>query len=294
MNFTLFPDIFCTISFFIAIVCLFKFNRTLFDVYFRHLLFVLLLIYFFVGLSNSLEHRHITGYFDKFEDYLEILFIPVFIFFVFSMKTRNEIAERKKALETLDVSNLQWQTTFDAMNDAVFLLQTDGKILQCNETMTKLINKQSNEIIGSTCWELIHGQTKPIENCPFVRMLETHQRENLVLAVGDKWLDVTSDPVFNKDGEIISAVHIISDITERKQIETEREKLVAELQTALAKVKTLSGLLPICSSCKKIRDDKGYWNQIEVYIQDHSDAEFSHGICPECIKKLYPDFSDNE
>ena len=58
---------------------------------------------------------------------------------------------------------------------------------------------------------------------------------------------------------------------------------------ALSKIKTLSGLLPICSHCKKIRDDKGYWNQIESYIHKHSDAEFSHSICPECAKKYYPD-----
>ena len=63
-----------------------------------------------------------------------------------------------------------------------------------------------------------------------------------------------------------------------------------KLEEALAKVKKLSGLLPICASCKKIRDDKGYWKQIEAYIRDHSEVEFSHGICPECAKKLYPDF----
>jgi hypothetical protein len=75
----------------------------------------------------------------------------------------------------------------------------------------------------------------------------------------------------------------------RKKAEGEREVLVRELQKALSEVKQLSGLLPICSHCKKIRDDKGYWNQIEAYIQDHSDAEFSHSICQECAKKHYPD-----
>ncbi|SMC78149.1 Response regulator receiver domain-containing protein [Desulfocicer vacuolatum DSM 3385] len=65
---------------------------------------------------------------------------------------------------------------------------------------------------------------------------------------------------------------------------------MADLKKALSKVKTLSGFLPICSHCKKIRDDKGYWNQIEAYIHNHSDAEFSHGICPECAQKYYPDF----
>ena len=82
----------------------------------------------------------------------------------------------------------------------------------------------------------------------------------------------------------------IRDITERKRAEKEREKLILELSASLEKVKLLRGLLPICASCKKIRDDKGYWNQIESYIRDHSEAEFSHGICPECMKKLYPDF----
>jgi hypothetical protein len=79
------------------------------------------------------------------------------------------------------------------------------------------------------------------------------------------------------------------EIDERKRVELEREKLINELQDALTEVKALSGLLPICASCKKIRDDKGYWNQIESYIRDHSEAEFSHSICPECAKKLYPD-----
>jgi membrane protein implicated in regulation of membrane protease activity len=80
------------------------------------------------------------------------------------------------------------------------------------------------------------------------------------------------------------------EMEERKNIQIEKDKLIVELEDALSKVKTLSGFLPICASCKKIRDDNGYWNQIEAYIQTHSDAEFSHGICPECAKKLYPDF----
>jgi hypothetical protein len=81
------------------------------------------------------------------------------------------------------------------------------------------------------------------------------------------------------------------DITERKHAEEERERLILELKDALSKIRTLSGLLPICSACKKIRNDKGYWEQLEIYIRDRSDADFSHGICPECLKQLYPRFS---
>lgn len=74
----------------------------------------------------------------------------------------------------------------------------------------------------------------------------------------------------------------------RKQSQTEREKLIVELQGALEEIKTLEGILPICMHCKMIRDDKGYWNQLEKYIHEHSDAKFSHGICPKCMKEHYP------
>ena len=79
-----------------------------------------------------------------------------------------------------------------------------------------------------------------------------------------------------------------------KQKDREKSASIVELHKALVEVKTLSGFLPICASCKKIRDDKGYWNQIEAYISEHSEAEFSHGICPECTKKLYPDIYDDK
>jgi hypothetical protein len=74
-----------------------------------------------------------------------------------------------------------------------------------------------------------------------------------------------------------------------KQTDKEKSETIVKLNKALKEVKTLSGFLPICASCKKIRDDKGYWNQIEAYISEHSEAEFSHGICPECSEKLYPE-----
>lgn len=80
----------------------------------------------------------------------------------------------------------------------------------------------------------------------------------------------------------------------RKKAEKDKERLISELQKALKKVKTLSGFIPICSSCKKIRDDKGFWNQLEIYIREHSEVEFSHSICPDCIKKLYPGLYNDE
>ena len=81
---------------------------------------------------------------------------------------------------------------------------------------------------------------------------------------------------------------------ERKRAEEKQKALIFELQKALAEVKTLSGMLPICASCKKVRDDKGYWKQIEAYLLDHSETKFSHSICPECAKKLYPELFEEE
>lgn len=82
---------------------------------------------------------------------------------------------------------------------------------------------------------------------------------------------------------------ICRDITERKKAEKEREDLIKKLQDSLTEIRTLRGILPICSSCKKIRDDEGYWQLLESYIGKHSEAQFSHGICPDCANKLYKD-----
>lgn len=76
----------------------------------------------------------------------------------------------------------------------------------------------------------------------------------------------------------------------RHKMEKERRQLIKDLEAALDEVKKLSGLLPICSACKKIRDDQGYWNQVESYIEEHSEAEFTHSVCPDCAKVLYPEF----
>ena len=85
-----------------------------------------------------------------------------------------------------------------------------------------------------------------------------------------------------------------SEVEERKKTEQEKANIISELQKTLAEVKILRGILPICSFCKKIRNDKGYWDQVEIYVGQHSDAEFSHSICPECVDKHYSKSSDEK
>jgi PAS domain S-box-containing protein len=105
------------------------------------------------------------------------------------------------------------------------------------------------------------------------------------------WEAAAISAVRNSDGEITHFLAVKEDITQRKSYEAEREKLIRELQEALSKVKTLSGLLPICASCKKIRDDKGYWSQLEAYLGAHADVLITHGICPDCMQRLYPGYA---
>jgi len=103
--------------------------------------------------------------------------------------------------------------------------------------------------------------------------------------------DKLEERVRERTAELLTAnQQLIMEIRDRRRAEQELEKLVGQLQEALAKVKTLSGLLPICASCKKIRDDRGYWTQVEVYVHDHTEADFTHSICPDCAAKLYPEY----
>ena len=108
---------------------------------------------------------------------------------------------------------------------------------------------------------------------------------------GDTFYLTTAKPILEKSGTVETVICTSKNITKRKLAEIELKNERDNLLKALKEIKTLSGLLPICSSCKKIRDDKGYWNQIEAYISEHSKAEFSHGICPDCSQKLYSEFT---
>jgi len=96
-------------------------------------------------------------------------------------------------------------------------------------------------------------------------------------------------PVKSSDGAVVGVSCAIEDITERVAVELKNESLVLELREALTRIDTPGGLLPICASCKTIRDKQQVWHELEIYIQEHSKADFTHGLCPECLKDLYPE-----
>jgi PAS domain S-box-containing protein/putative nucleotidyltransferase with HDIG domain len=130
-----------------------------------------------------------------------------------------EITEQKKTTDALRSISAEWRTTFDAISDNVYLLNTEGKIRRCNIAATKLLGKPFSEIIGQSCWKLVHGTSVPIKECPVMRMLVTHQRETMVLPLRGRWFEITADPVLDEADNIVGAVHVMTDITERKRAE---------------------------------------------------------------------------
>jgi len=102
-----------------------------------------------------------------------------------------------------------------------------------------------------------------------------------------RWIWARGETVYDENDAPIKLFGTLQDITDAKRTEEEREQLIAELKAAIAEVRTLSGLLPMCANCKKVRDDRGYWNQLEAYISQHTDAAISHGMCPDCMDDMY-------
>jgi PAS domain S-box-containing protein len=182
----------------------------------------------------------------------------------------------------------------ESSDDAIIGKDLEGTILSWNAGAQRLYGYPPEEVIGKSIAILQSTETldetsrflERVRKGEPVHHFETTRRtrDGRVVPVS-----LTISPVRDASGTIVGVSTIGRDISKTKKAEAERERLVADLQTALAKVKTLRGLLPICSSCKKIRDDKGYWNQIELYIRERSDASFTHGICPDCAERLYGD-----
>lgn len=181
-----------------------------------------------------------------------------------------------------------WEAVLDTIEDWICIIDTRARIIRSNANCHHQFDLPSHKTIGKTCCNLLHLRESPLPGCPLQRMMTSKKRESEELEIEEgKWMLITVDPIVDLDGEIIGAVHISRDITRRIQIQEERETLFRDLKNAANQIKTLGGLLPICASCKKIRDDKGYWNLLENYIETHSHASFSHSLCPECMEDIY-------
>jgi PAS domain-containing protein len=176
-------------------------------------------------------------------------------------------------------------------NSPVGILLVDNSLgrIRSNKAIRTMLDSQDDRLDTKELLSRLEVDSKDLQN----------SLGSLPVLVKTLRLEVANNPRFYEARISMIRPHdtseaflfILIDRTDAHLAEEERGRFICELQDALAKVKTLSGLLPICSACKNVRDDKGYWNQIEVYIRDHSEAEFSHGLCPSCTERLYPEFA---
>jgi PAS domain S-box-containing protein len=150
--------------------------------------------------------------------------------------TARDITDRKRAEEQLLNAAQQWRTTFDGISDMVCLLDPEGKILRCNNAMAGLLKKPFREIIGRPHWEIVYGTTAPIQECPVMRMRETHRRQTAILPINDRWFNITVDPLLDEAGSLIGAVHIMSDITEHKRAEEALRRSEEKYRTILENI----------------------------------------------------------
>lgn len=199
---------------------------------------------------------------------------------------------RQASEAALKASEETFRMLVECCSAGIFLETVQGKILDCNQAGLKMFGYTKEEMVGLTIADLVPEDFAA--NLPEV------------ISEADTTGDVAAERVNRrKDGSLFPTeittklltvggeprlIAYVTDITDRKRLEGERERRIAELQKALNEAKTCPGLIPICASCKKIRDgEKGGWRQVEEYIQDHFEVQFSHGICPDCVARLYPE-----
>jgi PAS domain S-box-containing protein len=204
-------------------------------------------------------------------------------------------ASVKRLENKLQATRIYLSTIIETAPTCIKLLAPDSSLLFMNRAGLDMIEADTmDQIQGQQVVSLISEPYKAafssLTTSCFNGLSGSLEFEMTGLKGRRLWLETRAVPLLDDKGAIHASLGITRDITDNKAQEQEQAALVEELQDALRNVKTLRGFLPICAACKKIRDDRGYWKQIESYISDHSNAVFSHGICPDCSKRLYPDF----
>lgn len=210
------------------------------------------------------------------------------------LEMQNE--ELRRIQGELEKTRDRYSHLYDFAPVGYFTVSEKGIIDEVNLTGAAMIRIERSALIGKPFARFVLREDQDIFYKHRQRLLEAETPQSCELRLVNKdghdfHARLECMLIKNKGDDSSQIRAAVSDITDRKLVEEHRDKLIADLQTALSEVKTLRGFLPICSHCKNIREDNGFWSQIEAYVQDHSEAEFSHCICPGCAKKYYPDMN---
>ncbi|MCP4756010.1 MAG: PAS domain S-box protein [Proteobacteria bacterium] len=214
--------------------------------------------------------------------------------------TITNVLERRKAETALAESQRELKSIIRTVPDIIYRLDPGGRVTFISDAV-KRYGYEPEALLGHSMMDLVHPGDK--EKAAFrinerrtgdrsTRAFELRLLTKSKKSIPFEIFTVSSEGVYCSDNPRTGAFEgtqgIAKDITDRRRVEEEREQLIQELQNALTEVKILSGLLPICSYCKKVRDDDGYWQQIDRYIESRSEAKFSHGMCNDCMEEHHP------
>ena len=238
-------------------------------------------------LTFEVEHYHKDGHALHLEVATSLITVGGH---PYGLASHRDITERKQAEEAARQSHQQVANILASISDAFFSMDDDMTVTYFNPAAERLLGRPGRDVIGRKLMDVFPEARGSI----FHERYQQAIREKCSLSFETyfevepyrNWYDVRVYP----QNEGISVYFQIT--TERKQAEQALRQKNAELQAALAQVKTLTGLIPICAGCKKIRDDQNFWHQVDSYIAAHTDATFTHSLCPACTKKYYPELGE--
>jgi len=286
----------------VAAIAVLRKNRDLLDGYIVKLLTASMIITILSELSFTL-YIDVYGFFNMLGHYLKVVsFYLIYKAVIEKGLTQpytTIFRDLKRSETLLQQSREEQRIIFDSDPSWIYYKNRENKFVRVNQSLADIMGKPKDQLEGKSLSDIYTKEEAEAYWRDDKEVIDTgNPKLNIVESVetskGRLWVQVNKVPYRDALGQIEGIIGFAVDITERRRAEEEKEKLIAELQKALSEVKTLSGLLPICSSCKKIRNDEGYWEQIEGYIRNRSDADFSHGICPDCAKRIYPEIFDTK
>ncbi len=199
----------------------------------------------------------------------------------------------EEELQLLRQSERHYRILIDESMDPTFSFYEDGTYRYVNKAFATGVGKTPEEIIGLKIWDIFEKEEADKRFVLVKKVFAQGKTEEIEVRVplptGDTYYLTTVKPIFNDNGTVETIICTSKNISKRKLAEIALKEEHDKLLQALEEIKILSGFLPICSSCKSIRDDKGYWNKIEAYLSKHSEVELTHSLCPSCVEILYRD-----
>ena len=204
--------------------------------------------------------------------------------------------------ERLRLSEERYRLIADNTSDVIWTMDLEGRFTYLSPSIERLRGYTPEEVLQQSIEEVMDPQAAVeirrnfeanLDRYRASRTAQTRLRLEQPCKDGSwVWTEVITNGLYDDEGNLIAILGVTRDITEQVRIEQELRAAKEAAEKALAQVKTLSGLIPICAGCKQIRDDEGYWKRVEDYLSSHTEARFSHGMCPSCLENLYPEFRE--